>query len=314
MREGAFDHMRVLVTGGAGFIGSHTVDRLVEARHDVAVVDNLETGFRANVHPAAAFHKVDIMDSDSLEEVFESFTPEVVIHLAAQINVRTSTRDPVRDAQVNILGSINVLSKAAAHKTKKVVYASTGGAVYGEPEYLPVREDHPIRPISPYGVSKHTVEQYLFSFKMRYQLDYAVLRYPNVYGPRQNPNGEAGVIAIFGQNLMTGAPCTIFGDGEQTRDYVYVEDVADANLRALTAGGGETLNIGSGIGTTVNEVYSGLLAALGTQQTPSYGAPRLGEVEHIRLDPSRARKVLGWSADVPFRVGLGSTIDYLRSL
>ncbi len=219
---------RVLVTGGAGFIGSHVVDRLVAAGHDVAVVDNLATGRRANLNPAARFYELDIRDP-ALGTVVERERPAVISHHAAQVDVRRSTADPLYDADVNILGSLNVLKVAVEHGVRKVIYISTGGAVYGEPEYLPVDEDHPIHPLCEYGASKHAVEHYLYMYAENYDLDYTVLRYPNVYGPRQDPHGEAGVVAIFSQKMLKGETCTINGDGTQERDFLYVADCARAN-------------------------------------------------------------------------------------
>ncbi len=305
--------MRVLVTGGAGFIGSNTVDRLVEGGHEVSVVDNLVTGFREQVHPAAHFHGVDITDVESLQEVFAQERPEAVIHLAAQMDVRVSTLRPAYDAQVNILGSLNVITCAVAAGTRKIVYASSGGAIYGEPDYLPVREDHPIRPLSQYGVTKHTVEHYLYLYRHLHGLRYTALRYANVYGPRQNPAGEAGVIAIFGRAMLLAQPCLIFGDGEQTRDYVYVGDVVTANVMAtIGAGDDEAVHIGTGIETSVNELHRALSEISGGRRAGQYEPERPGEVQRISLDPSLAAERLGWEPKVPLEEGLGRTVAYLR--
>ena len=304
--------MRVLVTGGAGFIGSNTVDRLIDEGHDVSVVDSLVTGFREHVHPKASFHQVDITDEAGLAGVFAAKRPQAVIHLAAQMDVRVSTREPVYDARVNILGSLSVIQCALDAGTRKIVYASSGGAIYGEPVYLPVREDHPVRPLSQYGVTKHTVEHYLFLYAHQRGLRYTSLRYANVYGPRQNPAGEAGVVAIFGRSMLLGQPCRIFGDGAQTRDYVYVGDVARANVMALTQADGEALHIGSGVETSVNELHHRLAAVCGGAAPARHEAERPGEVLRISLDPSLAAERLGWEPQVPLEEGLGRTVAYLR--
>ncbi|MDA8346071.1 MAG: NAD-dependent epimerase/dehydratase family protein [Thermaerobacter sp.] len=306
--------MRVLVTGGAGFIGSNTVDLLVSLGHDVSVVDNLVTGSRSNLHPQAAFHEVDVTDDAALQTVFERERPEAVIHLAAQMDVRISTRRPVYDAQVNILGSLQVIEGAVRVGTRKVIYASSGGAIYGEPLYLPVREDHPVNPLSQYGVTKHTVEHYLYLYAQQRGLAYTALRYANVYGPRQNPAGEAGVIAIFIRNLLLGLQSRIFGDGKQTRDYVYVGDVAAANVAALHAADGMALHIGSGIETTVNELYEQLARILGVRHAARHEAERPGEVLRIALDSSLAAEHLGWRPEVSLSDGLNETVDYLQTL
>jgi len=306
--------VRVLVTGGAGFIGSHTVDRLLQEGHEVAVIDDLSTGFAENVNPAASFFEVDIVNSENVATVFTSFRPDAVIHLAAQMDVRVSTREPLFDASVNVLGSLNIILSALDAGTKKIVYASTGGAVYGDPEYLPVREDHPLNPISQYGITKHTVEHYLYLYRRNHRLQFTVLRYPNVFGPRQNPKGEAGVIAIFTRKLLLGEDCVIFGDGSQVRDYVYVSDVVDANLKALIRGDGQVLNVGSGIGHSVNDVYSALAATLQVTKPPVYGDARVGEVSAIVLDASLANSAIGWAPLVQFNEGIAQTVKHLRDV
>lgn len=244
--------MRVLVTGGAGFIGSHIVELLLQHGHEVAVVDNLSTGVESNLLSGVRLYRVDITSCE-IGEVFAEERPEVVVHQAAQIDVRRSVEDPIFDANVNILGSINLLEHARRAGVRKVVYASSA-AVYGNPLTVPVEEDHPILATSPYGASKYTVEKYLHLYRELYGLDYTVLRYANVYGPRQDPLGEGGVVAIFTHRLAQGLPVTVFGDGEQTRDYVYVGDVALANLMALTAGGGQVINVSCGQEVSVNEL------------------------------------------------------------
>ena len=307
--------MRVLVTGGAGFIGSHTVDLLLAQGHDVCVVDSLVNGDRDHVDPRAAFHEVDITDAPALRAVFARERPQAVVHLAAQIDVRVSLREPAYDAQVNILGSLLVMDTALEAGAQKIVYASSGGAIYGDPEpaSLPVRENYPIRPLAPYGVAKHTVEHYLDLYAQR-GLAYTTLRYANVYGPRQNPAGEAGVIAIFTRNLLLGLPSRIFGDGEQTRDYVYVGDVAAANALALSRGDGLALHIGCGVETSVNELHELLCAAADTR-TPAHHEPeRPGEVQRIALDATMAARELGWRPSVDLKAGLARTVDYVRGL
>ena len=306
--------MRILVTGGAGFIGSHTVDALIRSGHEVSILDNLSTGFRENIRRDATFFEVDITQAEDVDRAFEQFRPEVVVHLAAQMDVRISTREPIFDATVNLMGSLNIILSSMNVGARKIVYASSGGAVYGDPERLPVREDHSINPISQYGITKHTVEHYLHLYERNHGLAFTVLRYPNVYGPRQNPKGEAGVVAIFARRLLLGADCVIFGDGEQVRDYVFVDDVVAANVRALTWGDGQVLNIGSGIGRSVNDIYTELSSRLGVTRKPVHSDARIGEVGAIVLDPTRAGEALRWKPEVPFSQGVDRTILHLQSL
>ncbi len=254
--------MKVLVTGGAGFIGSHVVDQLVEAGHIVVVVDDLSTGRDSNLNPKAKFYQVDIR-SDAMRSVMDKERPEVISHHAAQMDVRRSVADPIFDADVNILGSIKLAQYAVEFGLRKFIHISSGGAVYGEPVYLPCDEDHPVRPLCPYGASKYAFEMYLYMFKELYNLDYSVIRYPNVYGPRQDPAGEAGVVAIFIGQMMKGSPVTVNGSGEQVRDFVYVGDCARANLMALEKGSGRTYNLGYGIGTTINQIFDQLKVITG---------------------------------------------------
>lgn len=303
--------MRILVTGGAGFIGSHVVDAFVEAGHHVAVVDDLSTGKRENLNPQAAFYQADIRDEDALAAIFAQERPEVVCHQAALANVRESMAQPVRYASVNVLGSLVLLELCRRHGVQKFIYASTGGAVYGEPQSLPVSEDHPVNPLDPYGASKHHVEHYLYLYRHNYGLRYTVLRYANVYGPRQDPFGEAGVVAIFTHKMLAGETPTINGTGEQARDFVYVGDVARANLLALTGADG-IFNIGTGIGTTVNQVYEGLRAATGYQGPVHYGPPKAGEVYRIYLDVRKAKAELGWTPQVSLAEGFRLTVESFR--
>lgn len=299
--------MRVLVTGGAGFIASHVVDLLIAAGHEVAVVDNLSTGRRENVHPRARFYQVDIA-SPELREVIALERPEVIDHHAAQVDVRRSMADPLYDARCNILGSIHLLECAREFAVRKVIYSSSGGAVYGEPVYLPCDEDHPIRPLCPYGASKYVVEQYLFLYRENYGLDYTVLRYPNVYGPRQDPAGEAGVVAIFTAQMLNDGTPTINGSGEQERDFLYVEDCAQANLLVLEKGSGRVYNLGTGIGTSINRLFALLKELTGYRGDPVYGPAKPGETFRIYLDATRAWKELGWKPSVSLEEGLRRTV------
>lgn len=303
--------MKVLVTGGAGFIGSHVVDSLLEQGHEVVVVDDLSTGRERNLNPRARFYRIDIRDAGLLE-IFERERPEVVDHHAAQIDLRRGVAEPVFDADVNILGSLNVLECARRTGVRKIVYISTGGAVYGEPVYLPCDEGHPIRPLSPYGASKHAVEHYLYLYRANYGLDYTVLRYPNVYGPRQDPHGEAGVVAIFTGRMLRGEPVTINGDGDQERDFAFVGDCAAANLLALSRGSGEVFNIGTARGTSINEVFRALRDATGYALAPHYGPAKLGETYKIYLDARKAQAELGWQPSVTLEEGLARTVAYYR--
>jgi UDP-glucose 4-epimerase len=304
--------VRILVTGGAGFIGSNVADRFLELGHDVAVFDDLSTGFREFVHREARLFQGDLADAAAVDRCLAEFHPDVVDHHAAQIDVRKSVSDPVWDARVNILGSIGLLQACTRHGVKKLIYASTGGALYGEGRQLPATENHPVNPEAPYGASKHTVEHYLYLWKLLHGLDYTVLRYPNVYGPRQNPHGEAGVNAIFIGLMLEGKRPRIFGDGKAVRDYLYVSDVVDANVLALEKGSGEMLNLGTGVGTSVNDIVRELKASSARRSTPIHEPPRPGEVQRIYLDAARAKRVLGWTPKVSFAEGLRRTVEWSR--
>ncbi len=306
--------MKVMVTGGAGFIGSHVVDHCLDAGHDVVVVDDLSTGRRENVNPKARLYVVDIRDKEALEKVFEAERPEAICHEAAKANVRESMVKPILYAEVNVIGSLMLLELARKYGTKKIVYASTGGAVYGEPEYVPADENHPINPLDPYGASKHHVEHYLYIYRIHYGLDYTILRYPNVYGPRQDPYGEAGVVAIWTAEMLNGGEPLINGSGEQERDFVYVGDIARANLLALTRGGGEIFNLGSGIGTSINKVFTYLRQSTGCQCKEVHGPAKLGEVFRTFLNADKAKAGLGWEVEVPLDEGLDRTTAYFRAL
>ncbi len=305
--------MRILVTGGAGFIGSHVVDAMVAEGHQVAVVDDLSSGKREQVNPRARFYQVDLRDEEALASVFATEEPEIVSHQAAKANVRESMEKPVLYADVNVLGSLKLLELARRNGVRKVIYASTGGAAYGEPQYLPADEQHPVNPLDPYGASKHHVEHYLYLYRQNYGLDYTTLRYPNVYGPRQDPLGEAGVVAIFTGQMLTGRHPVINGSGEQERDFVYVGDIARANLLALERGSGGLYNIGTGVGTSVNRIFAALKEATGYQGPELHGPAKLGEVSKIYLDAGRARSELGWQPTVSLEEGLRRTVEYFRS-
>jgi UDP-glucose 4-epimerase len=305
--------MRILVTGGAGFIGSNVVDRFVALGHEVAVFDNLSSGRREFVPAAARLVVGDLTDAAAVERCVAEFKPEIVDHHAAQIDVRHSVDDPVFDARTNVLGGLSLLQSCTRHGVRKFIYASTGGALYGEGRTLPATEDHPINPESPYGVSKHTLEHYLYLWKLLHRLDYTVLRYPNVFGPRQNPHGEAGVNAIFIGLMLEGKRPRIFGTGDQVRDYLFVADVVEGNVLALDRASGEMLNLGTGVGTSVNDIVRELNVILGTRIEPIYEPARPGEVQRIYLDASRAAKSLGWKPRTSFREGLKQTVEWSRS-
>ena len=306
--------MKILVTGGAGFIGSHVVNVFIENGHEVVIVDDLSTGRRSNLNPAATFYQVDIR-SPQLADIFEKEQPQVIDHHAAQMDVRRSVEDPLFDADVNVLGSINLIELARVHNVERFIYISTGGAVYGEPEYLPCDEAHPINPICPYGASKHTVEHYLYMYHELYDLNYVILRYPNVYGPRQDPHGEAGVVAIFTGQMLGGDQIVINGDGEQERDFVFVGDCARANLLALTTENSNTIfNLGYGKGTTINEIYTNLKNITGYELSAKYGPAKVGETRRIFLEASKAKKELDWKPIVGLESGLGETVDYFRQI
>lgn len=305
--------MKILVTGGAGFIASHVTDAYVNLGHKVAVLDDLSRGHRHNVNPKAEFYQGDIRDRDFVKRVFSEFMPEAINHHAAQMDVRRGVREPVFDAQVNIVGSLNLLEEAVAQKVKHLVYISTAGAAYGEPKQLPVLEDCPINPITPYGISKHTVEHYLFTFSFLYGFTYTVLRYGNVYGPRQSSQGEAGVFAIFCEQVLSGVQPTIFGDGSKTRDYIYVDDVVQANVAALERGSGQIFNIASGKATTDHEIFSLITGLLGKPDLrPHYAAVRAGEIQDIHLDISRAQRVLSWRPQVSLSDGARRTVEFFQ--
>jgi len=304
--------MKVLVTGGAGFIGSHLVDALTQRGYQVVVVDNLSTGHLENVNPAATFYQADISSSE-LERIVEKERPEIVNHQAAQTVIQKSNEDPIFDARQNILGSLNLVLQCLRSGVKKIVYASSAG-IYGEPEYRPVDENHPVAPISYYGISKHTVEHYLHLAHLENSLSYAVLRYSNVYGPRQNPKGEAGVVAIFTRQMLQGERPTIFGKGDKTRDYVCVADVVMANLLAMDKSMNGVYNISTGVETSDQEMFDLLAGLTGCKSNPHYAPVRKGEIYRISLDCSKAQKEIGWQPQFLLREGLTETVNYYRSM
>jgi UDP-glucose 4-epimerase len=305
--------VRILVTGGAGFIGSHVVDTYLAAGHEVAILDNFSTGQVGNVNPAAAVHRVDLRDQPEVEKSVAAFRPELVNHHAAQSEVPKSVADPAFDAQVNIVGALNLLKACADHAVRKVIFSSTGGALYGEPDVVPAGEDHPVRPLSPYGTSKFAFEQYLGTFRRTFGLDYTVLRYANVYGPRQDFYAEEGrVIAIFASRMLEGKPVTIDGTGEQSRDMIHVGDVATANLAALESGSAGTFHVSTGIPVSINDLFRKLALLTDYRLEPAYGPARKGDVYRIALDNGRARANLGWEPRVSLEEGLSVTVDYFR--
>jgi UDP-glucose 4-epimerase len=306
--------VKILVTGAAGFIASHVADAYINAGHDVVILDDLSRGAKKNVHAKARFYQCDIRDRETVENIFLSEKPAVVNHHAAQMDVRRGVREPLFDAQVNILGSLNLIESAVAHGAKRFIYISTAGAGYGEPDQLPVPEDYPINPITPYGISKHTVEHYLFTFKFLYGLQYVVLRYGNVYGPRQNSQGEAGVFAIFSEQMMTGVQPVIYGDGKKVRDYVYISDVVNANVAALELGANEIFNIGGGVATADQEIFDLVRGLLGKTVTPRYLPRRPGEIDRICLDVSKAARLLKWIPQVSLADGGRKTVDHFRDM
>jgi UDP-glucose 4-epimerase len=305
--------LKILVTGGAGFIGSHVVDAYIAAGHEVAVLDNLSTGREENVNEDAKLHRVDVRDLDQVQTAVAAFKPEVVNHHAAQSEVPKSVADPGYDAQVNVVGGLNVLRASVDNGVRKVVFSSTGGALYGEPDIVPADEDHPIRPLSPYGTSKYAFEQYLGTFERTFGLTFTTLRYANIYGARQDFFAEEGrVVAIFAGRMIEGKPVTIDGDGSQSRDMLHVGDVAVANIAALDRGDGGTYHISTGIPVTINDLFRKLALLTEYKLEPRFGPPRKGDVYRIALDNSRARQDLGWEPRIQLEEGLQLTVDYFR--
>jgi len=302
--------MRALVTGGAGFIGSHVAEALVARGDEVHVFDDLSNGKKANVPAGATLHEGSICDRAGIETVLGRVKPDAVFHLAAQVSVIESLRDMHNDLERNVAGGINLILACRAHGQPKIVYSSTGGAIYGDPkpEELPVGETYPACPLSPYGLTKHTLERYLGLEALIHGQRYTVTRFANVYGPRQDPHGEAGVVAIFTRRLLDGQVCTVFGDGEQTRDFVYVGDVARAMIAAYAAADGEVFNVGTGQEITVNQVVAALKAGFAGEMKVQHAPARAGEVQRIALDVRKAAAVMGWRAEVGFEDGIRRTL------
>ena len=305
-------NLRIMITGGAGFIGSHLVDKLSALNFDLAVVDNLASGHQSNLGSSARFYNVDITD-EHLSDIFEQEKPDIVFHLAAQISVQASMKDPYNDSRINVLGSINLFENCVRFGVKKVIYASSGGAIYGEPLYLPCDEAHPINPLSHYGVAKYAVEKYLQVYNNSFGLQYTVLRFSNVYGPRQDPHGEAGVVAIFSKGMINGEPLVINGSGSQERDFLFVSDLVDALTKSIDIADGEIINIGTGQGYSVNYVHDELKKYSGYMLDTSSGPEKPGEVFRIYLDSEKARDILGWVPKIPIEEGLRLTVDWFKN-
>lgn len=302
---------KIMVTGGAGFIGSHIVDRYINEGNEVIIIDDLSTGKKENINPQARFHHIDIRDK-GMEAIFEKERPEIVNHHAAQMDVRRSTENPAFDADVNIIGTINLLENSVKYGVKRFIFASSGGAIYGEQKDFPAGEEHQQFPLSPYGVSKLAGEKYIHYYSKNFGLRYISLRYSNVYGPRQNPEGEAGVVAIFIGRLLKGKEPVINGDGEQTRDYVYVDDVVEANISATRSETEGSFNIGTGIETSVNKILSNLIDITKVDIKGMHGPPKKGEQRISVLDCSKAIKSLGWKPKVTLEDGLRRTVLYFK--
>ena len=301
--------MKILVTGGAGFIGSHVADALLADGHDVHILDDLSSGKKANLPAEATFHEADIR-SDAAEQLFEEEQFEALYHLAAQMDVRKSVADPAFDADVNVLGFLNLMEAGRRNGLKKVIFSSTGGAIYGEPEYTPQDEEHALKPVSPYGITKLVAEKYLHFYHVQHGLQYVALRYANVYGPRQDAHGDAGVVAIFSRALLSGGQPQIYGDGEQTRDYVFIEDVVRANVAALEQEEPQVINIGTGEETSVNELFRQLRDLSDSDAEEQHADARPGEQQRSVIDPSKAKRVLDWSPSYSLNEGLAKTVRW----
>lgn len=304
--------MKILVTGGAGFIGSHLVDKLIERGNEVVIIDDLSSGKEKNINPKAIVYEIDIC-SERVQDIFAREEPEAVFHLAAQTSVDKSLNNPAHDAKVNISGTVNLLKNSQKHKVGQFIFVSSA-AVYGEPSDFPVKESFFLKPISPYGLSKKVAEEYVTFFGNNYSLPYTILRYGNVYGPRQDPTGEAGVIAIFISKMLQDKQVIIYGGGEQIRDFIYVDDVAKASILALDKGRNGVFNIASGIEVSINDLYEILRMKLSADAFPVYDERRKGDIDKMLLDVSRAKEMLGWSAKVGLEGGLDKTIEYFRKV
>lgn len=303
--------MKIIVTGGAGFIGSHVADAYVKTGHKVVVIDNLATGFKKNLNPKAKFYKADIRDGKKIDEIFKKEKPDIVNHHAAIAEVVKSLRDPLPTLEVNVTGTVNLLLASGKYGVKKFIFSSTGGAIYGEPKKIPADENTKPVPLSPYGLSKHLGELIITFYAKTYEFDYCIFRYPNVYGPRQNPKGEAGVVAIFGGLMKSGKRPTIFGDGTKTRDYVYVGDITRANILALRKGKNEIMNLGWGRKMSDRHIFDAVAKQLRFEKQPVYAPYRKGEVYQIAITNAKAKKILGWKPRVKFEEGVRRTIGTL---
>jgi UDP-glucose 4-epimerase len=303
--------LNILITGGAGFIGSHVGDAYIEEGHNVVVVDNLSGGVLENINPKAKFYQLDIR-SEKLEDVFQKEKIDIVNHLAAQMDVRRSVDDPKFDASVNVLGGLNLFECARKHRVKKIIFSSTGGAIYGEQDYFPADEEHPMRPLSPYGITKLCTEKYLFFYKAVYGINHVILRYANVYGPRQNPHGEAGVVAIFCNKMIKGEKPLINGDGKQTRDYTFVSDIVRANLLALKHDGSAIYNIGTGIESDVNKLFYELRNHLNPSCPEQHAPAKAGEQQRSVISFNKIERELGWHPTVQLDEGLRLTAEYFK--
>lgn len=303
--------MKILVTGAAGFIGSHTADALINAGHEVHIMDDLSGGFKRNINPKATFHEMDIR-SEKVMPLWEKEKFDVLVHLAAQMDVRRSVADPKFDADVNVIGFLNLMEAGRKNGLKKVVFSSTGGAIYGEPDYVPQDEQHPQRPLSPYGITKLVTERYLYFYEKTHGINWVVLRYANVFGPRQNAHGEAGVVAIFSERLLNGQECFINGDGEQTRDYVFVEDVVQANVKAVSHDKNEIYNVGTGVETSVVELFEALKKITAVQQPNKHREAAAGEQMRSVVGTALIEKEMGWKRKYDLESGLKKTVDWFR--
>lgn len=301
--------MKYLVTGGAGFIASHLVDRLIKEGHSVVIIDNLSTGKKENLNPGANFYNIDILDS-KISHIFEENKPDIVFHYAAQIDVRKSVEDPTGSAKINILGSLNILENCKKFGVKKIVFASTGGAIYGEAEVVPTPEDYSTQPVSPYGIEKLIVEHYLNFYKKEYNLDYLILRFANVYGPRQNSKGEAGVVAIFCDKMLAGEQVIINGQGKQTRDFVFVEDVIEANILGVKRNESGPFNIGTAKETDINTIFKNLKKLFGAENKEIYGPQKVGEQKRSCLDFTKAKETFSWQPKHSLVQGLEKTKEW----
>jgi UDP-glucose 4-epimerase len=304
--------LNILVTGGAGFIASHIVDNYIKEGHSVTIIDNLSTGNKKNINKSAKFYDLDIYNDD-LTVVFSENNFDLLNHHAAQIDVRKSVSDPAFDAKVNIIGSINLFQQAVKYNVKKIIFASTGGAIYGEQEYFPADEKHQTNPLSPYGIAKLSIEKYLFFYNAVYGLNYIVLRYGNVYGPRQNPHGEAGVVSIFCEKIIQNTQPVINGEGKQTRDYVYVGDVVNANIKALDYKNSEIFNIGTSVENDVNFIFENVNKYFGNKFEGMHGPAKKGEQLRSVIDNSKAKNLLGWKPEITLEEGLKRTCEWFSS-